>query len=246
MNNLQNDLLLIKQIENAPDSALTQISENALFKRLNQDYSGNPGNQTPTEPPQTDPFDIKTGQYNPNNGPNNQNFDNNQNNGYSQSGNSNGIPPGYNPGYRVNMGNILSPVLIVEMIDNVLPALMVMALGFFDMKMKRSEFQASQSQKDALIEPTKNLMASLNITTATPMQAFLISIAGIYGSNAAEKITMKYLDDQDKKAAKKEQAARDIRVNENVVVDQNTGESVVIKKSGRGGYRPNAGRKAGS
>ena len=97
---------------------------------------------------------------------------------------------------QLNMGELLSPTLVVELIDALLPAGGVLLAGMFDVKIKKSELQATAKEKEVMTKPVAAVMQQMNINTSNPFLAFGVTILAIYGSKVAEKIVTAKMEDK--------------------------------------------------
>lgn len=114
-----------------------------------------------------------------------------------------GTTPGA-PGQSVALGGMVKGEWAVDMIDAVLPAAIVAGFYALGIKLRKSEVQASQGEKNTLIPIVQKCMDTVMLNFDNPWNALIVTLGIIYGGKAAEKGVVAYID---KNNAKKEQEA---------------------------------------
>ena len=98
--------------------------------------------------------------------------------------------------------DFISPALAVQMIDTVFPMLAVVVIGFAGYEVSPKSLKMTAGERKIMEEPTADFLGTLNIKMS-PLEKFLVCLAGIYSSKALEIVSN---GDFQKKAGKKKTA----------------------------------------
>lgn len=98
--------------------------------------------------------------------------------------------------------DFISPALAVQMIDTVFPMLAVVVIGFAGYEVSPKSLKMTAGERKIMEEPTEEFLATLNIKMS-PLEKFLVCLAGIYSSKALEIVSN---GDFQKKGGKKKTA----------------------------------------
>lgn len=101
-----------------------------------------------------------------------------------------------------NPSNFISPALAVQMIDTVFPMLAVVSIGFAGYEVNPKSLKMTAGERKIMEEPTGEFLNTLNIKMS-PLEKFLVCLAGIYSSKALEIVAN---GEYQKKGAKKKTA----------------------------------------
>jgi len=134
-----------------------EISESELFKSTEQKEA--PGNPFADQPQQAQP------QTNTTEAPNN----------FGQTGQQD-----------FNIGNFIDEKVAVEFVDISVPVLIGFALkSFMNKKVPKSQLQASQSEKELMYAPMKEVLKRVNIQVTNPFEALVYAAICVYGTKTA-------------------------------------------------------------
>lgn len=105
-----------------------------------------------------------------------------------------GAAPGTPGGSSVQLGGIVQGRVAVDLMDALLPGLIV--LGFYKMSIetKKSDFQLTQGEKNTLYPIVDQCLNSINLNFESPWTALTVALITIYGGKAAEKGGIAWMD----------------------------------------------------
>lgn len=180
-NNILNKL---SQAENAPQSFLTEITENELLNMATE--TQNASDTFRPAPEEPTPQQVYEGApYNPQ--PQNQ-FN----------------AQGLNSGGNINLGKVLNAKFGVTIIDNVVPLMFVFLLRFgLDIKTSKKDFQLTARERDEIEPFVQGALDHININMSNPFVALGVVMAAVYGSKGAEVGLNKYFEKEEAKESKK-------------------------------------------
>jgi hypothetical protein len=115
--------------------------------------------------------------------------------GSGQSGASGGAP---RPGSSVALGGLVQGKVAVDLMDALLPALLVLAFHKAGVSIKKSDMQLTVGEKNTLSPVVEACLNTINMDFSNPWSALGMSLAIIYGGKAIEKGGIAWLE---KKAA---------------------------------------------
>lgn len=111
----------------------------------------------------------------------NNNSVNNQ--GYST---TNQNPQGTPQDQPFNVGNFIDEKVAVELVDMTVPVLIGgMLKAFANKKVPKSQLQASQSEKELMYAPMKEVLRRVNVQVTNPFEALVYAALCVYGSKTA-------------------------------------------------------------
>ena len=97
------------------------------------------------------------------------------------------VPMPDGPGARVNVKEIVSGELAIELLDKLLPVLLSMGSErFLNMSVPKKAFQLNASEKNTLAPLMDKCLSQLNINFENPFIALALSAGFIYGSKFIE------------------------------------------------------------
>ena len=99
---------------------------------------------------------------------------------------------------RVSVGGLIDGKMATELMDSVLPALLVFTLAKGGITVRKTELQLSASEKSTLAPLMQNCLNAMSVNVDNPFIALGFSMAVIYGGKIIEKGGVAFLD---KKAA---------------------------------------------
>lgn len=102
-------------------------------------------------------------------------------------------------GQSVSVGGLVDGKLAVELMDATLPSLMVFLLYKIGMKLRKSDLQLTEKEKNTLSPIMQKCLESLMINFNNPWVALSVSILTIYGAKIIEKGGVAFLDGKLKK-----------------------------------------------
>lgn len=98
------------------------------------------------------------------------------------------------------LGSMLEAKMAIEMIDAVLPGLLVAAFHAFEIKMKKSELQLTEKEKTTVAPIFQKCLDTIYLNFNSPWTLLAVTVGIIYGGKVAEKGLVAYIDKQhDKK-----------------------------------------------
>lgn len=114
-------------------------------------------------------------------------------------------------GQGAKLGGMLSADLCVNLMDSLLPGLMVAGAYYAHVKIAKKDLQLTEKEKSTLSPIVSACLDSVNINMENPWLLLSLTVGIMYGSKFLEKGTMAKVDAKD--AKEKEQAL----VNSNVI-----------------------------
>jgi hypothetical protein len=119
-----------------------------------------------------------------------------------QPGSGSGQP--LTPQNNVSLGGIVEGKWAVEIVDALLPAGIVAVCYMMDIKLRKTELQLSQKEKDVLAPIWQKCLDSILLNFGSPWTALAVTMGAIYGGKLMEKGVVAWVD---KKQEKKEAEA---------------------------------------
>lgn len=116
--------------------------------------------------------------------------------------------PGQGGPNSVPLGGLVDGALAVELLDALLPALLVVVLHTVKIDMKKTQLQLTAKEKTTLTPLVKACMDSLFINFNTPWAALGVSLVVIYGAKIGEIGLVQVLD---KKAERQEAKKNEVK-----------------------------------
>lgn len=118
---------------------------------------------------------------------------------------------GQNPGASVPIGGLIDGTLAVELMDALLPSLLVALMAAIGAQMKKTDLQLTAKEKSTLAPLMQKCMDQLMINFQSPFAALGVSMLIIYGSKVTEHGIVQLIDKKTEKAQRererKEQTA---------------------------------------
>jgi hypothetical protein len=108
-----------------------------------------------------------------------------------------------NPQSSVSVGNLVGAKTAVELMDSLLPGLLVAALYAINVKLRKSELQLTQPEKETIMPIMKQCLDTIDLNFNNPWHCLCFTIGIIYGSKVAEKGVIKYIDNLNEKREQK-------------------------------------------
>lgn len=105
------------------------------------------------------------------------------------------LTPG-NAGSGVAVGSLIDGKTATELMDSVLPAVLVFALYKAGLQLKKTELQLTEREKNTLAPLMQKCMDALMLNFDSPFVALGVSMAVIYGGKIMEKGGVAWLDKQ--------------------------------------------------
>lgn len=123
-------------------------------------------------------------------------------------------------GQSVAAGGLIEGTVMVNLIDSVLPAIMVLIFHKMDMRMKKTDLQLTANEKTTLSPIVQKCMDTLMINFNNPWVALLVSFGVIYSGKIIQHGGVNWLDKQKEKLDKKadEVAAKVKQADEKIAV----------------------------
>lgn len=90
------------------------------------------------------------------------------------------------PGSSVALGGMLQGKLVVDLMDALLPSIIVLAFHRFGLSVKKSSMQMTQGEKNTLGPIVDACLNSINLDFSNPWSALAVTLVVIYGSKAME------------------------------------------------------------
>lgn len=109
-------------------------------------------------------------------------------------------PIGGPSGSSVQLGGLVSGKVVVDLMDSLLPALLVLIFYKMGVETRKSQYQLTQGEKNTLAPIVEACMNSINLNFDSPWTTLVVSLLVIYGGKAAEIGGTAFLD---KKTAEK-------------------------------------------
>lgn len=101
----------------------------------------------------------------------------------SKTANNGGVSP---MGTQASLGGFVEGKLALDVIDAVLPAIVVILFAYAKITVKKSDFQLTAKEKDTLTPLVQKCMDSLMINFNSPWTALAVTAIGIYGAKIGE------------------------------------------------------------
>lgn len=90
------------------------------------------------------------------------------------------------PGSTVALGGMVQGKLVVDLMDALLPSIIVLAFHRFGLSVKKSQMQLTQGEKNTLGPIVDACLNSINLDFSNPWSALSITLLVIYGGKALE------------------------------------------------------------
>lgn len=129
-------------------------------------------------------------------------------------------------GTSVSVGQMLESKLAIELIDAMLPALFVAMFHAIDVKLRKTELQLTQKEKDTIAPIMQACLNTIMLNFNSPWTTLAVTLGVIYGSKITEKGVVNWID---KLNEKKEQEALEEKTGLKVV--HSVKEPVPVLKS---------------
>lgn len=100
---------------------------------------------------------------------------------------------------NVAVGSMLEGKLAIELIDAMLPSLFVAMFYAMGVKLRKTEFQLTQKEKDTLSPLMQNCLNSVMLNFNSPWTALAVTAGIIYGSKITEKGLVSWIDKMNEK-----------------------------------------------
>lgn len=118
-----------------------------------------------------------------------------------------GAPGGTAGNASVSLGGMVQGEWAVNLMDAILPAAMVAAFYYFGVKLRKSELQLTQSEKNTIAPVMQKCLDTVLLNFNNPWNALIVTVGTIYAGKAAEKGIVAYIDkSQEKKESEALQA----------------------------------------
>lgn len=102
------------------------------------------------------------------------------------------------PGASVALGGLVQGKIAVDLMDSLIPAVLVLLFAKLEVTVKKTDFQLTAGEKNTLAPIVEACLNSINLDFSSPWTTLLISLVVIYGGKALEKGGIQLLE---KKAA---------------------------------------------
>jgi hypothetical protein len=143
------------------------------------------------------------------------------------------------PTTTVKVGEMFEGKFAVDMLDALLPALLVVVLRMMKLTVRKSEMQLTESEKKTLAPVLQNCLNTLNLDFNNPWVALSVTAGIIYGSKVLEKGAVGWLDkkamepikEKAKQNAKENSIKDDISVNKTNISGSESGTKETLVKS---------------
>lgn len=109
----------------------------------------------------------------------------------------------------VSLGGLVQAELAVNLMDAILPAAMVAGFYALGVKLRKSELQLTQTEKNTLVPIVQKCLDTMLMNFNNPWNALGAALVIIYGSKAGEKGLVAWID---KKQEKSQQEALDAKL----------------------------------
>jgi hypothetical protein len=107
------------------------------------------------------------------------------------------------PGQSVSLGGLVQAKIAVDLMDSLVPAVLVLLFAKLEVTVKKTDFQLTAGEKNTLAPIVEACLNSINLDFSSPWTTLLISLVVIYGGKAIEKGGVQLLE---KKAAESKPA----------------------------------------
>jgi hypothetical protein len=118
--------------------------------------------------------------------------------------------PGSQPSQGAKLGGMLSADLCVNLMDSMLPGLMVAGAYYAHIKIAKKDLQLTEKEKQTLSPVVEACLNSININMENPWLLLTVSVGIIYGSKFAEKATIATVDAKEMKEKEQQLAASNV------------------------------------
>lgn len=108
-------------------------------------------------------------------------------------------PTGGPGGTKVNVGGMFEGKYAVDMLDALLPALLVVLFKKMNIGVRKTELQLTESEKKTLAPVVQNCLNTIDLDFNNPWIALAVTAGIIYGSKVIEKAGVGWLDKQSTK-----------------------------------------------
>lgn len=108
-----------------------------------------------------------------------------------------------NNGNQVGLGSLFEGKMTIEIIDSLLPALLVLAFHRGGMVVKKTDMQLTAKEKDTLTPVLQKCLDSILLNFDSPWTALAVTAGAIYGAKLIEYGGKAYTDKETTKAAVK-------------------------------------------
>lgn len=98
------------------------------------------------------------------------------------------------PGSSVPLGGLVQGKVVVELMDSLIPSLLVLVFYKLEIVTKKSDFQLSQGEKNTLAPIVEACLNSINLNFDSPWTTLLVSLGIIYGGKAMERGGIAFID----------------------------------------------------
>jgi len=113
------------------------------------------------------------------------------------------LTPGEGQPAGVSVGSLIDGKTATELMDSVLPAVLVFALHKAGLQLRKTELQLTEKEKNTLAPLMQKCMDALMMNFESPFVALGVSMVVIYGGKVMEKAGVAWLD---KKSAQQQHA----------------------------------------
>lgn len=110
------------------------------------------------------------------------------------------------PGQSVALGGLVQAKIAVDLVDSIIPAVLVLLFAKLEIALKKTDFQLTAGEKNTLTPIVEACLNSINLDFSSPWTTLLISMVVIYGGKALEKGGVQFLE---KKTAEQKPADPD-------------------------------------
>lgn len=106
---------------------------------------------------------------------------------FSVSDISGGSPGSPGLGSSVSLGGLVQAKVAVDLMDALIPSLLVIGFARFKIATKKTDFGLTQAEKNTLMPIAEACLKSINMDFSNPWQALTFSVIVIYGGKGLEK-----------------------------------------------------------
>lgn len=103
-------------------------------------------------------------------------------------------------GNSVSVGSLLEAKVAVEIVDSIIPSLLVILFAYASVVLKKTDFQLTAKEKDVLAPILQKCLESINLNFDSPWTVLAITLASFYGAKAMEKALPQVIENAAKKA----------------------------------------------
>ena len=93
-----------------------------------------------------------------------------------------------NNGGGASLGGLIGGKFAVDLIDTLLPSLLVLIIHYIGYAAKKSEFQLNAKEKETLAIPFQQYLDTIRIDLNNPFYNLLVSLGIVYGAKIIDKI----------------------------------------------------------